>query len=271
MSDQKKSKLFFSWYHSQPADNAVRNLFMTGAVALLAALAVSTAAVILQPIFQEQESLRRQASMNKLMEKIPSLAALLAESNADTFESRLVNLDTGCYENDIDLATFDARTAESDPARSRELNPSDGEKILLKRRSLHEIVHLLFNDEGLQLSILPVHGPGYQSTLHAWLVLASDLNTIVALNVYEHADTPGIGSRIEDEIWQRTWQDKQLFDASGDVAISVVKHSAKTRMEVDAISGATRTSNGVGNMVRFWVGDYGFGPFLTLLKTGKTC
>lgn len=270
MNKQKQSRLS-NWYHSQPADNAVRNLLMTGAVALLAALTVSTAAVILQPIYQEQESLRRQASMKNLLEKIPSLATLLSASNADTFESRLVNLDTGCYETDVDLATFDARLAESDPALSRELSAVDGQKPLLKRRSNYEIVHLLFNDDGLQLSILPVHGPGYQSTLYAWLVLAADLNTIVALNVYEHADTPGIGSRVEDENWQRMWQDKQLFDTSGNVAISVVQNSAQTRLEVDAISGATRTSNGVGNMVRFWVGDYGFGPFLTLLKTGNTC
>lgn len=270
MNKHKQSRLI-NWYHAQPADNAVRNLVMTGLVALLAALTVSTAAVILQPIFLEQESLRRQASMNNLVEKIPSLAALLSESNADTFETRVVNLDTGCFETDIDITTFDARVAESDPALSRELNAPDGQKILLKRRSNHELVHLLFNDDGLQLSILPVHGPGYQSTLYAWLVLAADLNTIVALDVYEHADTPGIGSRIEDESWRRTWQDKQLFDASGEVAIRVVKNSATTRLEVDAISGATRTSNGVGNMVRFWVGEYGFGPFLTLLKTGETC
>ena len=265
---QEKPK---SWYNTLPSDGAAQNLFMTGAIALLAALAVSTAAVLLQPIYQEHELLRRQASMNNLVEKIPSLATLLAESNADTFESHVINLDTGCYETDIDLATFDAREAESNPSLSRELDAADGKDTLLKRRSNNEVVHLLFNEDGLQLSILPVHGPGYQSTLYAWLVLAADLNTIVALDVYEHADTPGIGSRVEDENWLKSWQDKQLFDSEGDVAIKVVKNSAATRSEVDAISGATRTSNGVGNMIRFWVGEHGFGPFLTLLKKGEKC
>ena len=39
-----------------------------------------------------------------------------------------------------------------------------------------------------------------------------------------------------------------------------------TEFEVDGISGATRTSNGISNMLRFWLGPGGFGPFLTRLK-----
>ena len=186
----------------------------------------------------------------------------------------MVNIDTGCYVNDVDLATFDARKAESDPAQSRELTTLGSQAPLLKRRSNYELVHLLFNGDDLQLSILPVHGPGYQSTLYAWLVLAEDLNTIVALDVYEHGDTPGIGSRVENKDWQDSWQGKQLFNANGDVVISIVKNSADSAdsvHEVDGISGATRTSSGVGNMVRFWVGENGFGTYLELLKTRSTC
>ena len=37
---------------------------------------------------------------------------------------------------------------------------------------------------------------------------------------------------------------------------------------VDAISGATLTSNGVENMVHFWLGEQGYGPFLARLRNG---
>ncbi|MEM8625037.1 MAG: FMN-binding protein, partial [Pseudomonadota bacterium] len=36
----------------------------------------------------------------------------------------------------------------------------------------------------------------------------------------------------------------------------------------DGLSGATLTSRGVDNLVRFWMGDAGYEPFLTNLKAG---
>ena len=253
------------------SDSAIRNLMMTGIVALVAALLVSTAAVLLQPIHQEQQARVRQASMAMLVKKIPTLENILAQSGADSFDSRVVDIDTGCFISDIDAALFDARKAETDPAQSKLLENINGSDPLLKRRSLYEVVHLLYADEELQLLILPIHGPGYQSTLYAWLVLGSDLNTIVALNVYEHADTPGIGSRVENIEWQNSWQNKLVFNEAGQVAINIVKNGSNGLHDVDGISGATRTSMGVVNMLRFWVDEYGFGPLIRLLKLGKNC
>jgi Na+-transporting NADH:ubiquinone oxidoreductase subunit C len=37
---------------------------------------------------------------------------------------------------------------------------------------------------------------------------------------------------------------------------------------VDALSGATFTTKGVENMIRYWMGDGGFGPYLKKLKAG---
>jgi Na+-transporting NADH:ubiquinone oxidoreductase subunit C len=44
-----------------------------------------------------------------------------------------------------------------------------------------------------------------------------------------------------------------------------VRGTAASPYEVDAISGATVTSNGVANMLRYWLGDHGYGPFLARL------
>ena len=48
--------------------------------------------------------------------------------------------------------------------------------------------------------------------------------------------------------------------------IELVRGGASTPYEVDGISGATRTSNGITNILRFWLGDKGFGPFLARLR-----
>jgi Na+-transporting NADH:ubiquinone oxidoreductase subunit C len=47
-----------------------------------------------------------------------------------------------------------------------------------------------------------------------------------------------------------------------------VRGEATGPFEVDGISGATHTSNGVANMLRFWMGEDGFGPFLAKLRAG---
>lgn len=260
------------WLANLPPDGAIRNLIAVSIVALACGALVSTAAVLLQPRYAAQLEAIRQASMANLIESVPSLSSLLISSSADSLATHLVDLDTGCFVSDIDIAAFDARAAENDPAMSRALTADDGDpRTLLKRRSNLEQVHLLYTNDALQMAILPIHGPGYQSTLYAWLVLAGDLNTIIALNVHENAETPGIGTRVEDPAWQQRWTDKQLYDDTGDLAIQVVRNGTDSPYQVDGISGATRTSQGVGNMVRFWTGPLGFGPFLDRLRRGESC
>ena len=40
----------------------------------------------------------------------------------------------------------------------------------------------------------------------------------------------------------------------------------KAKHQVDGLSGATITANGVANLLKFWLGDNGFGPYLAKLK-----
>ena len=42
--------------------------------------------------------------------------------------------------------------------------------------------------------------------------------------------------------------------------------SPDSKYQVDALSGATLTSNGVTNLVRYWMGDQGFGPYLATFR-----
>jgi Na+-transporting NADH:ubiquinone oxidoreductase subunit C len=54
---------------------------------------------------------------------------------------------------------------------------------------------------------------------------------------------------------------------AGEPGIEVAKgavdpDSPMARHRVDGLSGATLTSNGVTNLLQFWLGDLGYGPFL---------
>jgi Na+-transporting NADH:ubiquinone oxidoreductase subunit C len=129
-----------------------------------------------------------------------------------------------------------------------------------------QTAYVLFAQDQLELVVLPVSGRGYQSLLEGYLVLQGDLETVAALTFYEQQETPGIGTRVTDPEWLSTFRGKRLFDSQGRVAIDVVQGGASGPHQVDGISGATRTSRGVENLLRFWVGSEGFGPLLQQLE-----
>ena len=115
-----------------------------------------------------------------------------------------------------------------------------------------------------------MHGQGYLSTLWGYLALGGDGNTIRGLSFYEHGETPGLGSEIDTEAWLSQWSGKRLFDEQGEPRIRVVKGRAEraSPYEVDGIAGATRTGDGVTNLIRFWTGPDGFGPYLERMRAG---
>ena len=75
-----------------------------------------------------------------------------------------------------------------------------------------------------------------------------------------------------EDSWKALWPGKQVY-APGHMQplLSLVKGSAAVDdvHKVDGLAGATLTSNGVTNLIHFWLGESGFGPFLTNLKSGE--
>jgi Na+-transporting NADH:ubiquinone oxidoreductase subunit C len=137
------------------------------------------------------------------------------------------------------------------------------------RRAKHATVFIRREGGKPTLIVLPVHGAGYQSTLYGYLALRGDGNTVAALNFFKQGETPGLGARITEPAWQALWPGKRIADEGGTVRIAVVRGTAAGPYEVDGISGATRTGTGVTNMLRFWLGEYGFGPFLARVTAAR--
>jgi Na+-transporting NADH:ubiquinone oxidoreductase subunit C len=122
--------------------------------------------------------------------------------------------------------------------------------------------------------VLPIHGYGLWGTLYGFLSLEGDGNTVIGLGFYEHKETPGLGAEVDNPKWKAIWPGKKVYDDQGEVAVQVVKGgvdkaSDEAIHQVDGLSGATLTSRGVENLLRFWLGDEGFGPFLAKLRAGE--
>ncbi len=250
-----------------PNDSKVKTLAVAFVVALVCASAVSLTAVLLKP--RQEANLRqaRLARMEQMIAALPGVAAVMRGSGLTTLETVVVDLERGAVAQEIDPANFDFRAAIADQSAALALE-RDSDIARIGTRPRFAPAYLLRKEGKLALLVLPVYGAGYQSVIHAYLALAGDLRTVAAFNIVEQGETPGLGARIADPAWQSAWPGRQVADADGVIRIAVVRGGATTIHEVDGISGATRSTTGVTNLLRFWLGERGYGPFLRHLAQG---
>ena len=238
---------------------------------LVCSVVVSTAAVVLKPAQQANKTL--DMKRNILMAAGLLDPALSVEEQFEQVETRLVSLDEGRFVEGVDPASFDQREAAKDPAQSRAI-PGDADPAKLVRREDQALVYLVRDQQGgLDKIILPIRGYGLWSTLHGFMALESDGNTVAGLGFYEHAETPGLGGEVDNPNWKAIWPGKQVYQGE-QVAIQVLKAavpagSPDAQWQVDGLSGATLTTKGVDNLVRYWMGDQGFKPLLENLRGGE--
>ena len=93
------------------------------------------------------------------------------------------------------------------------------------------------------------------------------------MTYYKHLETPGLGCEVDNPRWRRLWPGRVAFDDRGTPAIEVVRGRAGSLQgdphRVDGLAGATITGRGVTGMLRFWLGEHGYGPYLKRLQGGK--
>jgi len=251
-------------------DSISKTLLVAFLLCLVCSIVVSTTAVVLKP----------QQQINKLNDKQKNIliaAGLYKEGDdiAKLFakvEKRIVNIETGEYVTDIDIASYDQRKAQKDPKVSISI-PSEIDIASLKRRAnLAEVYWVTDTEDELQTIILPISGYGLWSTLHGFIALENDLNTVVGLTFYDHMETPGLGGEVDNPLWKAQWPGKKIYDEQGATVAKLKKGGVNTEVAfendhyVDGLSGATLTSNGVNNLLQFWLGKNGFGPFLAKVR-----
>ncbi|MEP7110428.1 MAG: NADH:ubiquinone reductase (Na(+)-transporting) subunit C [Ferruginibacter sp.] len=115
------------------------------------------------------------------------------------------------------------------------------------------------NKEGKSFYIIPVRGKGLWGPIWGYISLVGDMNTVYGVSFGHKGETPGLGAEIETEKFQAQFTGKKIFDESGNfVSVKVVKGGASPTdiHGVDAVSGATVTSNGVTEMLRRTIGNY---------------
>jgi Na+-transporting NADH:ubiquinone oxidoreductase subunit C len=252
-------------------DGIKKTLIVAFSLCIVCSVVVSTAAVVLKPAQEANKTLDRKRNILAAAGMLEE--GVSVEKQFEQVQTRIVDLRTGKFTDEVNPATFDQRSAAKDPAMSHKL--SDEEDIAkIKRRADYAEVYLV-NDAAGQLDkiILPVHGYGLWSTLYGFLALESDLNTVAGLGFAEHGETPGLGGEVDNPNWKAKWPGKQVY-RDGKVELGLIKGtvdpaSADANWQVDGLSGATLTSKGVTHLVQFWLGKEGYQPFIDNLKSGE--
>ena len=254
-------------------ESPLRTLMVVFTVALVCSILVSVSAIGLRPIQLQNELIERYRNivmLTGLTEEGQDLSDEEILAAVEQLDIRVVNLDTGAFEPDLDPDDVNSRSAVNDPERSTEI-ATEEDLARLGRRAIHEVVYLVRVGDGIERVILPIHGQAMWSTLYGFLALESDLNTIAAVTFYEQAETAGLGDQITHSSWQAEWQGREMFGGGGTVLFRVASGNVEpgsraARHEVDGLSGATVTANAVTSLIRFWFGPNGYGPFLDSLK-----
>ena len=105
--------------------------------------------------------------------------------------------------------------------------------------------------------VVPVTGNGLWGPIWGYVALESDMNTLAGV-VFDHdGETPGLGAEIATPKHQAMYRGKQIFEGDEFVSVRLRKGGAVDKAhEVDAISGGTKTSDGVTAMLKNSLGNY---------------
>ena len=256
---------------SKGNDSISKTLTVVISLCLVCAIIVAGAAVALKPKQEQNRLLDKQKNIliaaNLLPENVT--AANIQAAYATHITAKVVDLETGEYVEGIDAVKFDQR-ANAKSADALVLTSAQ-DVASIKRRSNKATVYLAKDADGKFLSyILPVHGYGLWSTMYAFVAVKPDANTVINLNYYEQGETPGLGAEIENPKWKAIWVGKEIYNADGEMAISIVKGEAPkdSKHQIDGLSGATLTGNGVQYTFDFWMGELGFKTYLEKQRQG---
>ncbi|MGI9492240.1 MAG: Na(+)-translocating NADH-quinone reductase subunit C, partial [Geminicoccaceae bacterium] len=178
-------------------DSPFNALIVVLAVAFACSILVSAASIALKPVKLLNEKVERSRHIVGLTGLVPADGELSDDEILNAIEQldlRVIDVDTGHFDDSIDPDQFDPRAAVNSTDLSVAIPPAD-DLARLGRRAQHAIVYLVWEGDQLKRVILPVVGQGMWSTLYGLLALEADLNTVGAATFYEQAETAGLGDQ----------------------------------------------------------------------------
>lgn len=250
-------------FKALPLDHPFKTAVLAVALCLVASVIVAATAIELRPLQNLNKQLDKQKNL-LIVAGIPYTNKDVQDKFKSNFDVKYVNLPTGDIVS-APLDGYDDRAARSTPL-CKPLSKGEDIASIGCRLDVKAVYAVKDANGNYSKVIVPMHGAGLWSTMWAFMAVDLDGNTVKGFKFYDQAETPGLGGEVDNPRWIAQWADKKLFDGDGNIAIAVVKGGASGNSEIDALSGATLTSNGVQYLVQYWSKQ--FQPFLNKLSQG---
>ncbi|MBD3386228.1 Na(+)-translocating NADH-quinone reductase subunit C [candidate division KSB1 bacterium] len=261
------------------SDSTKKTIFVALGVCFVCSVLVSTTAVSLNSIQknnQKREKLKNILAAGDLLQKETTIEKTY-QTNIDPV---VIDIGSGKLLRedgvppDLNIQNFDLKDVSKDP-RLSETIPPDEDIANIKRRPKYMVVYRVMEGDSVSKYILPIYGKGLWSTMYGFIALDDDLRTIRGFTFYDHGETPGLGGEVDNPKWKQTWEGKMAFDQNRQLRIQVLKGSVdpsdpNSKFKVDGLSGSTLTTRGVDQLVRYWLGENGYGPFFDYLREEKS-
>lgn len=265
--------------------DSLANTFLVATVlCLVCAFLVSAAAVVLKPIQAKNAQLDRKKnilSVTGFTQDDIADAGGIVELFEKRFDTKIIDLRTGeeaseacqtaveaAKEASVEdiVGTYDQLWASKQ--KGNDLSVELGKSPTgIKRRENFSHVYVLKDEKGnIERYVFPVRGNGLWSLMQGYFAVEPDFQTVAGLTFYQQGETAGLGGEVMNPTWKKKWKGKKIY-TDGEVNIKVLKgDQATNEYGVDALSGATITSNGVTYMLEYWMGPEGFGPYIEKQK-----
>ncbi len=257
------------------ADSTKKTITVALGVCLVCSILVASAAVALKPKQQE----------NMKLDKIKNILAAsgMEVKNGDFksaynkyFKSAIIEINTGeilpeeKYDAILNVNSFDIASLASNPKYGMNI-PANKDLADIKKMPKYMLIYKVVKDGEVDQFIFPMYGKGLWSTMYGFLALDKDLKTVRGLTFYQHGETPGLGGEIDNQRWKESWKGKTAFNDQNEIVIQVIKSivdpsDPEKNSKIDGLSGATITTRGVDDLVKFWLGKDGYGVYLEKLR-----
>lgn len=141
----------------------------------------------------------------------------------------------------LNIRNLDNATAEA-----------DYNKMLVSEKNVKNGTIYTFNVDSQIKYVFSVKGMGLWGGINGFIAVDADKSTVFGAYFNHESETAGLGAEIKDNRkWQEQFRGKELFTKGNrdTIALSVQKKVTDPKTQVDAVTGATLTSNGVAAMM----------------------
>lgn len=177
-------------------------------------------------------SLKERQMANEINEKKDAIVASLG-------------LEKGAYDSTIDAYVVNAAGEKIE----------EGDNVINRLSNLAGSYtageYIVFEDKNTGEVVVPVTGKGLWDDIWGYVALQADMNTVKGA-IFDHAgETPGLGAEIATPKFQAQFPGLTIYEGEQLVGIYVVKGGAQgAAHSVDAVTGGTKTSDGLQNMIK---------------------